>query len=212
MVAISLYRGNLHKPPDKTRRWIMPRFSIPLKEFCALHCRRSKALSLLPCSSVSPSPTPTSATPVANPNLNPIKSDQSNQPKTKCEENPNSLLKPSTSKSVVHGDSNPLDQPPILVDEGNKAPEEVTRKEVENIAIVDPIAPAIEVFCSFLIFFYFVVIQFCRVLSAVRFSMMNNLPIHVCITNSTTIAVCYIYYSKLILGFQFVILQIQWVI
>ncbi|XP_057519799.1 uncharacterized protein LOC130800339 isoform X2 [Amaranthus tricolor] len=144
MVAISLYRGNLHKPPDKTRRWIMPRFSIPLKEFCALHCRRSKALSLLPCSSVSPSPTPTSATPVANPNLNPIKSDQSNQPKTKCEENPNSLLKPSTSKSVVHGDSNPLDQPPILVDEGNKAPEEVTRKEVENIAIVDPIAPAIE--------------------------------------------------------------------
>lgn len=183
MVAISLYRGNLHKPPDKTRRWTIPRFSIPRKEFCALHCRRSKALSLLPSSSVSPSPTPTPATPVANPNLNHIKSDQSNQPKTKCEENPNSLLKPSTSKSVVHGDSNPLDQPSILVDEGNKAPEEVTRKEVENIAIVDPIAPAIEVLCSFLIFFY--VIQFFRVLSVVSFSMMNNLPIHVCLTNST---------------------------
>jgi len=49
MVAISLYRGNMHRvPPDVPRRWLMPKPQISLKDFRTLLLRRSKALSLLP--------------------------------------------------------------------------------------------------------------------------------------------------------------------
>ncbi|XP_028784096.1 uncharacterized protein LOC114740133 [Neltuma alba] len=47
MVAISLYRGNLHRVPDVPRRWLMPTPKISLKEFKSLLARRSKALSRL---------------------------------------------------------------------------------------------------------------------------------------------------------------------
>lgn len=48
MVAISLYRGNLHRVPDIPRRWLMPNPQISPKNFKSLLLRRSKALSLLP--------------------------------------------------------------------------------------------------------------------------------------------------------------------
>ncbi|KAL2897098.1 CRM-domain containing factor CFM3 chloroplastic/mitochondrial [Bienertia sinuspersici] len=68
MVAISLYRGNLHRiPPDVVRRWLMPTPSLSLKDFRSLLFRRSKALSLLPSSSsitIFSNPNP-------SPNLNP---------------------------------------------------------------------------------------------------------------------------------------------
>ncbi|XP_015967684.1 uncharacterized protein LOC107491354 [Arachis duranensis] len=47
MVAISLYRGNLHRVPDVPRRWLMPNPKISLKDFKTLVARRSKALSRL---------------------------------------------------------------------------------------------------------------------------------------------------------------------
>lgn len=47
MVAISLYRGNLHRVPDVPRRWLMPVNSISLKDFRSLLSRRSAALSRL---------------------------------------------------------------------------------------------------------------------------------------------------------------------
>ncbi|KAL8139857.1 hypothetical protein V2J09_005878 [Rumex salicifolius] len=47
MVAISLYRGNLHRVEDVPRRWVMPRPGISIKDFRGLLRRRSKALSLL---------------------------------------------------------------------------------------------------------------------------------------------------------------------
>ncbi|KDP31179.1 hypothetical protein JCGZ_11555 [Jatropha curcas] len=47
MVAISLYRGNLHRVPDVPRRWLMPARQISLKDFKSLLDRRSKALSRL---------------------------------------------------------------------------------------------------------------------------------------------------------------------
>lgn len=47
MVAISLYRGNLHRVPDVPRRWLMPSPKISLKDFKSLLARRSKALSRL---------------------------------------------------------------------------------------------------------------------------------------------------------------------
>ncbi|XWS60643.1 hypothetical protein CRYUN_Cryun07bG0053100 [Craigia yunnanensis] len=60
MVAISLYRGNLHRAPDVPRRWLMPTPKISLKDFKSLLHRRNKALSRLRSSSSS-----------SNPNFNP---------------------------------------------------------------------------------------------------------------------------------------------
>ncbi|XP_077212877.1 uncharacterized protein LOC143847992 isoform X1 [Tasmannia lanceolata] len=47
MVAISLYRGNLHRVPDLPRRWLMPNPGITLRDFRRLVGKRAKALSLL---------------------------------------------------------------------------------------------------------------------------------------------------------------------
>lgn len=57
MVAISLYRGNLHRAPDVPRRWLMPNPKISLKDFKSLLSRRSKALSRTSSSS-NPNPNP----------------------------------------------------------------------------------------------------------------------------------------------------------
>ncbi|GFP97681.1 hypothetical protein PHJA_001912200 [Phtheirospermum japonicum] len=51
MVAISLYKGNLHKVPDVPRRWPSPTPKISLKDFRILLLRRSRALSRLRSSS-----------------------------------------------------------------------------------------------------------------------------------------------------------------
>ncbi|KAL3630480.1 Phosphate metabolism transcription protein [Castilleja foliolosa] len=51
MVAISLYKGNLHKVPDVPRRWTIPPPKIPAKTFRILLRRRSRALSRLLSSS-----------------------------------------------------------------------------------------------------------------------------------------------------------------
>ncbi|XVF09182.1 hypothetical protein REPUB_Repub07fG0069700 [Reevesia pubescens] len=59
MVAISLYRGNLHRAPDIPRRWLMPIPKISLKDFKSLLHRRDKALSRLRSSS-NPNPNPNS--------------------------------------------------------------------------------------------------------------------------------------------------------
>ncbi|ESQ45776.1 hypothetical protein EUTSA_v10010485mg [Eutrema salsugineum] len=47
MVAISMYRGNLHKVPDVPRRWIMPDRNLSVKDFKSLLHRRKRALSRL---------------------------------------------------------------------------------------------------------------------------------------------------------------------
>ncbi|GLT25865.1 hypothetical protein SLA2020_009670 [Shorea laevis] len=59
MVAISLYRGNLHRAPDVPRRWLMPTRNISLKDFKILLQRRNKALSRLH-SAASSNPNPDS--------------------------------------------------------------------------------------------------------------------------------------------------------
>ncbi|CAL1406379.1 unnamed protein product [Linum trigynum] len=51
MVAISLYRGNLHRVPDAPRRWLMPTRNLSLRDFKSLLNRRSRALSHLRSSS-----------------------------------------------------------------------------------------------------------------------------------------------------------------
>ncbi|KAJ8563240.1 hypothetical protein K7X08_031692 [Anisodus acutangulus] len=47
MVAISLYKGNLHRAPEAPRQWLMPTPKISLKDFKVLLRRRSHALSRL---------------------------------------------------------------------------------------------------------------------------------------------------------------------
>ncbi|KAL9434321.1 hypothetical protein AB3S75_029037 [Citrus x aurantiifolia] len=47
MVALSLYRGNLHRVPDVPRRWLMPAARISFKDFKTLLNRRNRALSRL---------------------------------------------------------------------------------------------------------------------------------------------------------------------
>ncbi|KAI4326666.1 hypothetical protein MLD38_031954 [Melastoma candidum] len=63
MVAISLYRGNLHRVPDVPRRWIMPNRGLSMKSFKTLLNRRSRALTL-----------------VSNPNPNPVANIGPNDP------------------------------------------------------------------------------------------------------------------------------------
>lgn len=63
MVAISLYRGNLHRVPDVPRRWLMPTPTISLRDFRSLLQRRSKAFSRLHST--------TTTTTSSNPNPNP---------------------------------------------------------------------------------------------------------------------------------------------
>nr|KYP37805.1 hypothetical protein KK1_040982 [Cajanus cajan] len=58
MVAISLYRGNLHRVAEAPRRWPMPGPRITLKDFKSLLARRSKALSRLHASNPNPNPNP----------------------------------------------------------------------------------------------------------------------------------------------------------
>ncbi|KAA8540901.1 hypothetical protein F0562_024961 [Nyssa sinensis] len=69
MVAISLYRGNLHRVPDAPRRWLMPTRTISLKDFKILLNRRSKALARLRSSTADATTIPTTSN--SNPNPNP---------------------------------------------------------------------------------------------------------------------------------------------
>lgn len=81
MVAISLYKGNLHKVPDVPRTWLMPQRKISLKDFKTLVRSRNIALSRLETSAVSGTTTITttntatvvltvSDNPNPNPNIN----------------------------------------------------------------------------------------------------------------------------------------------
>ncbi|KVH98892.1 hypothetical protein Ccrd_022887 [Cynara cardunculus var. scolymus] len=69
MVAISLYRGKLHRSPDVPRQWLMPTPKISLKDFKTLLHRRSRALSRLQATTT-PNPNP-------NPNLNSVEDNNS---------------------------------------------------------------------------------------------------------------------------------------
>ncbi|KAL3366712.1 hypothetical protein AABB24_011431 [Solanum stoloniferum] len=75
MVALSLYKGNLHRVPETPRRWLMPTPKISLKDFRCLLRRRSRALSRLP---TPPDVSPTTAT-ASNPNPN-LKTDTKSKP------------------------------------------------------------------------------------------------------------------------------------
>ncbi|XP_043726202.1 uncharacterized protein LOC122672779 [Telopea speciosissima] len=82
MVAISFYRGNLHRVPDVPRRWLMPTSRISLKDFRILIGKRTKALSRF--STVTTATTAaveatTSSDPNPSPNPNPCSNPDSKQ-------------------------------------------------------------------------------------------------------------------------------------
>ena len=54
MVAISLYRGNLHRVSDAPRRWPMPPRAITLDQFRVLSRKRDEALARLAAAQKTP--------------------------------------------------------------------------------------------------------------------------------------------------------------
>ena len=75
MVAISLYRGNLHRVSDVPRRWFMPTPQISLKDFRILLSRRNRALSQHRSSTTAA----TSSNPNPNPNPSPYPNSNSEE-------------------------------------------------------------------------------------------------------------------------------------
>ncbi|CAI9262380.1 unnamed protein product [Lactuca saligna] len=58
MVAISLYKGKLHRSPDVPHQWLVPTPKISAKDFKNLLQRRSRALSRLEATTTNPNPNP----------------------------------------------------------------------------------------------------------------------------------------------------------
>ncbi|XP_030938521.1 uncharacterized protein LOC115963593 [Quercus lobata] len=128
MVAISLYRGNLHRVPDVPRRWLMPTPKLSLKDFKSLLHRRSKALSRL--RSTTPDPDPNSS---QNPDLN----QQAEAPKEnpvlvepKLEEEKASDCEEAPPKNEENdqrgtGDGGDCSVKPVVVDAPDLKPEKI---------------------------------------------------------------------------------------
>uniref|UniRef100_A0A1S3Y802 Uncharacterized protein n=1 Tax=Nicotiana tabacum TaxID=4097 RepID=A0A1S3Y802_TOBAC len=77
MVALSLYKGNLHRVPEAPRRWLMPTPKISLKDFRILLRRRSRALSRL-LTTTTPPDAVTAATTTTTTTYNPNPKTESN--------------------------------------------------------------------------------------------------------------------------------------
>ncbi|XP_010678638.2 uncharacterized protein LOC104894160 [Beta vulgaris subsp. vulgaris] len=157
MVALSLYRGNLHRlPPDVARRWLMPTPAISIKDFRSLLFRRSKAISLLPSSSSAPpsSLNPTITTIVSNPNPNVVVDTIISAPPNQSdfrqpEKNPNLCPEPSDNavnldvKMEDASDFAVLNQALALVGEDDKMIAGEEKKEKEITPVVDNLVPPV---------------------------------------------------------------------
>ncbi|XP_061373502.1 uncharacterized protein LOC133315839 [Gastrolobium bilobum] len=146
MVAISLYRGNLHRVPDVPRRWLMPNPKISLKDFKSLLARRSKALSRLNATTSSnpnpnPDPDPTTLANAQNGSQTEPPKDTSNQG-----EGPSNTAEEEDRKEaeLVGGSSvkKPVDGSDSFIDSKNDASEKafdggVTSPEKQTEPITD---------------------------------------------------------------------------
>ena len=128
MVAISLYRGNLHRVPDVPRRWLMPTPKLSLKDFKSLLHRRSKALSRL--RSTTPDPDPNSSqnpdlyqqaeAPKENPVL--VEPKLEEEKAGDCEEAP---PKNEENDQRGTGDGGDCSVKPVIVDAADLKPEKI---------------------------------------------------------------------------------------
>lgn len=143
MVALSLYKGNLHKVPDVPRQWPIPAPTISLKDFKNLLRRRNRALSRLrsdviadvdptsrPNSAPSPNPNPknTDADPVPAGNAVNRK-DTGNHVGDSCSE-PELPAKGDSKEG--EGEENEANQERKMVDEGLVEAEDSSRKLLEK--------------------------------------------------------------------------------
>ena len=110
MVAISLYRGNLHRVPDVPRRWLMPKPKISLKDFKSLLARRSKAVSSLRASAVIAT--------TANPN-------------------PNSHFNEHNEAPANNGSSVPIQSEPVKVGNDGEGPSRRDEVQKDSEAVGD---------------------------------------------------------------------------
>ena len=138
MVAISLYRGNLHRTPDVPRRWLMPNPKISLKDFKTLLARRSKALSR------------SQPTTSSNPNPNLLSNASQPQPSTSNQRQSQLCNQPDSQKPIHQSDfknaaalEKPLDDAaatsidkhtddPVIGNEDLNNDKEKRKKEVEG--------------------------------------------------------------------------------
>lgn len=104
MVAISAYRGKLHKVPDVPRKWVIPTPSISPKDFKLLLLRRSKALALLHSPSTS------------NPNQEPLihQDNNNNNNYNYNDQQPQNLNRDDSTQPQLQ-----FDPPPDLDDDKN---------------------------------------------------------------------------------------------
>ncbi|RDX61870.1 hypothetical protein CR513_59856, partial [Mucuna pruriens] len=109
MVAISLYRGNLHRVPELPRRWPMPTPKISLKDFKSLLARRSKALSRLNAPNPNPIPLSNGSQPeppevTANPGEGPSAASQEDEDRKEPQ-----LVAVSSAKKPLGGSDSLVD-------------------------------------------------------------------------------------------------------
>ncbi|KAF1892779.1 hypothetical protein Lal_00046724 [Lupinus albus] len=133
MVAISLYRGNLHRTPDVPRRWLMPNPKITLKDFKSLLARRSKALSRLNATTPNPNPNPDHANGSARFNLDPAPpvTNHGEGPSRKPEEEEEEeILKEMDSKKPVEGSD-------LFIDSKNDDLEKISEPVDDGAALIE---------------------------------------------------------------------------
>ncbi|KAG8379081.1 hypothetical protein BUALT_Bualt07G0051100 [Buddleja alternifolia] len=123
MVAISLYRGNLHKVPDGPRRWPPPTPKISTKNFKILIRRRARALSRLRSS------TTDAAAATSNPKPNP--SPDNSDP------DPGHADNASENNDGGNDADNPCSEPELPPDGNLKEGEEEKEKEEEVKEVKD---------------------------------------------------------------------------
>ncbi|MBA0568535.1 hypothetical protein Golob_006027 [Gossypium lobatum] len=126
MVAISLYRGNLHRAPEVSRRWLMPTPKISLRDFKSLLHRRDRALSRLRSSSSS---NPNSNSALKHQIQSPVSCEPPIEPKLKAK------LEPEPSEGLKTGP--PLQEVKVDIVGGSdgrdclvKSEDEQTEKDV----------------------------------------------------------------------------------
>ncbi|KAL3846013.1 hypothetical protein ACJIZ3_003416 [Penstemon smallii] len=141
MVAISLYKGNLHKVPDVPRRWPAPTRKISLKDFKILLLRRSRALSRLRSSATTSNPNPNSD----NPNGHSIPTVDNDNINNNSEINlsaPEDLKEKEAEEKVTEDGGDAVKK---LVEKADSLVEEKNEENVKNLERTEsPSDPVIE--------------------------------------------------------------------
>ncbi|KAL3846017.1 hypothetical protein ACJIZ3_003420 [Penstemon smallii] len=139
MVAISLYKGNLHKVPDVPRLWPAPTPKISLKDFKILLRRRSRALSRLLSSATTSNPNPNSDNP--NGHSTPTVNNNNNNNREIDLPAPEDLKEKEVEEKVTEDAGDAVKK---LVEKADSLVEEKNEENVKNLETESPSDPVIE--------------------------------------------------------------------